>query len=48
MDFLLEEELHTLWLHDYAKRLKQKELYTNGLAADIEEHPTVNVNMRWI
>lgn len=48
MEFLLEEEFHTLWLQDYAKRLKQKECPKNGLAGVAEEHPTINVNMRWL
>jgi len=47
--FLLEEEFHTLWLKNYAERLKQKEYSKNSLIMDdINNHPTLNVNMRWI
>jgi bacterioferritin len=49
LDFLLEEEFHALWLKDYAKRLEYDEHHKNGLAGhDLEDHPSVNVNMRFI
>jgi hypothetical protein len=48
MGFLLEEEFHTLWLQDYIKRLKQKDCQKNGLAGVAEDHPTINVNLRWL
>lgn len=49
MEFLLEEEFHTLWLQDYVKRLKQNECQNYGLASDsIEDHPTININMHWL
>ena len=47
--FLLEEEFHTLWLKNYAKRLDQMELCKSGLGDDVvSDHPTINVNMRWL
>jgi len=48
LEFLLEEEFHALWLQDYAKRLKERERNTQLPGKHIDEHPSINVNMRWI
>lgn len=49
MEFQLDEEFHALWLQSYSERLKLKESHKSILPnTDIEEHPTVNINMRWL
>lgn len=45
MEFMLEEEFYALWLNNYAKRLKQKESQKSLLVNEVEEHPTLNINM---
>lgn len=48
-DFKLDKEFHMLWLQHYAQHLKNRSYEKNYLLTEsIEEHPTVNFNMRWI
>ncbi|HBW33843.1 hypothetical protein [Desulfosporosinus sp. BICA1-9] len=49
IDFKLDKEFHMLWLQHYAQYLKHRSSQKNYLLYEgIEEHPTVNLNMRWI
>ena len=49
IDFKLDKEFHMLWLQHYAQYLKNRSYQKNYLLTEgIEEHPTVNFNMRWI
>ena len=48
IDFKLDKEFHMLWLQHYAQHLKHGSSQNYLLTEGIEEHPTVNVNMRWI
>ena len=49
IDFKLDKEFHMLWLQHYTQHLKNKSYQKNYLLTEgIEEHPTVNFNMRWI
>ena len=49
LEFQLDEEFHALWLQSYSERLKMWDSQKSTLpSTDIEEHPTVNINMRWI
>lgn len=49
INFMLDKEFHMLWLHHYAQHLKHRSSQKNYLLTEgIEEHPTVNLNMRWI
>jgi rubrerythrin len=46
LDFQLDKEFHLLWLQHYTQLLKQDS--TELLNNVIEDHPTINVNMRLI
>jgi rubrerythrin len=48
LEFLLEEEFHTLWLQDYAKRLAQKDRHPHLAGQTVDDHPTVNINLNLI
>ena len=49
IDFKLDKEFHMLWLQHFAQYLKHRSSEKNYLLTEgIEEHPTVNFNMRWI
>ena len=49
IDFKQDKEIHMLWLQHYAQHLEHSSTQRNYLFAEnIEEHPTVNFNMRWI
>ncbi len=48
LDLLLDQEFHALWLQDYAKRLNDKENFDQVLGVGPDEHPTLNVNVRWL
>ncbi|NLI92730.1 MAG: ferritin-like domain-containing protein [Peptococcaceae bacterium] len=49
IDFQLDKEFQMLWLQHYAGHLKNNSSRKNKILNDsLEEHPTVNINMRWI
>lgn len=49
MEFLLDQQFHALWLHNYALRLKRESSQKNTPAIEeIEDHPTFGINLRWL
>ncbi|WP_368293145.1 hypothetical protein [Dehalobacter sp. TBBPA1] len=52
IDFKIDKEFHALWLQHYAQYLKHQKSqksYSNNLIQDsVEDHPTVNMNVRLI